>query len=573
MASTVEKVPTQMDVKDTSTPSDPPSIKDGVQSNVGTAVVLTHDEYHLATLGYKQEFIRSLGFFESWSSTFTSMNFISGIPVLFGWVMYTGGPQAAFANWTMVGGLSCIVSLVMAELAASLPTTGGIYFWSYRLGGEKYGPFLSWMTAWWNWAGWISVVPGVQQGSTNFLVSALMIKYPNAEVLRKGWFLWLLTSIGMIFAMIPNIYNPRLLRLYFRFAVAIFFSLFFMYWIWFPIKASEKHFNSSHGAFDLFYNGINLGDKKEASDAYCWVISVLFGAWVFYGYDASAHLAEETKQASTVVAKGIYTSTFSAWILSVPTLIIILFCMQDFDGIISATYANNWAEYLVQLIGENGAVAILSMLWVDSTCATASCFMSAQRVTYAISRDGVLPFSFFFRKLSKRKMAVNAALLVFVMSVAITTAVIGSAVAFSAITATATIATNFSYLIPIIARQTVGRKSFVPAKWNLGRFSAPLAIVASAYILFLFAVLLLPQLYPVDADTLNYAPICIGIITIISLAGWFFPVWGAMHWFQGPIKTITEEELRNARVEGGVATVDEGDALANIEYGHRRKSV
>jgi hypothetical protein len=57
-----------------------------------------------------------------------------------------------------------------------------------------------------------------------------------------------------------------------------------MYWIWFPIEASKKHFNSTHGAFDLFYNGINLGAEKEASDAYCWVISVLFGAWVFYGY-------------------------------------------------------------------------------------------------------------------------------------------------------------------------------------------------------------------------------------------------------------------------------------------------
>ncbi len=247
--------------------------------------------------------------------------------------------------------------------------------------------------------------------------------------------------------------------------------------------------------------------------------------------------------------------------------------MQDFDGIISATYANNWAEYLVQLIGENGAVAILSLLWVDSTCATASCFMSAQRVTYAISRDGVLPFSSFFRKLSKRKMAVNAALLVFVMSCAITTAVIGSAVAFSAITATATIATNVSYLIPIIARQTVGRKSFVPAKWNLGKFSLPLAIIATCYILFLFAVLVLPQLYPVDADTLNYAPICIGIITIISLGAWFFPKWGAMYWFQGPIKTITELELRNARVEGGVATVEEGDAMANMHFGHRKTSV
>ena len=167
-------------------------------------------------------------------------------------------------------------------------------------------------------------------------------------------------------------------------------------------------------------------------------------------------------------------------------------------------------------------------------------------------------------------MAVNAALLVCFMGIAITTAVIGSTVAFSAITATATISTNFSYLIPIVARQTVGRKTFVPAKWNLGKLSMPLAIIATLYILFLFSVLLLPQLYPVDSETLNYAPICIGIISIVSLVGWFFPRWGAMYWFKGPVKTITEQELRGARVEGGVATVEEGDAMENLRFGHRK---
>ena len=124
--------------------------------------ILTHDEYHLATLGYRQEFLRSLGFFESWAAVLTSMNFVSGIPVLFYFVLYTGGPQAAFANWTMVGAFSIFVSLSMAEIAAALPTAGGIYYWSYRLGGEKWGPFLSWICAWYNWGGWVLVVPGVR---------------------------------------------------------------------------------------------------------------------------------------------------------------------------------------------------------------------------------------------------------------------------------------------------------------------------------------------------------------------------------------------------------------------------
>lgn len=424
---------------------------------------------------------------------------------MFGWVMYTGGPTAAFANWTMVGGLAVFVSLSMAEIAAACPTAGGIYFWSYRLGGKRWGPFLAWMTAWWNWAGWVTVVPGVQQGATNFLLSALEIKYPNATLLQQGWFAWLLTAIGMLFAVAPNIYNQRVLQWYFRIACVIFFTLFFIYWIWIPIQVSGK-FQPAEQVFDHFYNGINGGDTKEASDAYCWVIAVLYGGWVFYGFDASAHIAEETKDASENVAKSMWMATLSAWVLSVPTLILFLFAIQDFDAIIDGAYTNNWAEFLIQTIGENGAIAILSMLWVDSTCATASCFMSAQRVTYAVSRDGVLPGSKWFRKLSSEKrMPVNAAWLVYAISVAITLIVIGSEVAFSAITATATIATNFSYLIPIVARHTVGRQIFEPAAWNLGRWSLPIGIVSSVYIMFLCIVLLLPQTFPVTGVCITTA--------------------------------------------------------------------
>jgi hypothetical protein len=211
-----------------------------------------------------------------------------------------------------------------------------------------------------------------------------------------------------------------------------------------------------------------------------------------------------------------WMATLSGWLLSIPTLIIILFCIQDFDGIIGAAYSNNWAEYLMQLIGPAGSVAILVLLWIDSTCATASAFMSAQvflptpakfeiqltssnkRVTYAISRDNVLPFSKYFRKLTKtHRMPLHAAYLVSAVSIAISTAVIGSTVAFSAITATSTIATNFSYLFPIIARQTVGREIFVPAKWNLGKASGVIAAISSVWICYLFVVLLLPQIYPV----------------------------------------------------------------------------
>ncbi|TAQ84582.1 hypothetical protein B7494_g7099 [Chlorociboria aeruginascens] len=498
-------------------------LEDGIGIGMGTAVIgredqFSRDEFLLAKLGYRQEFFRSLGLFENWAATFTSMNFVSGIPVLFGFVMYTGGPEAAFANWVIVGGLSFVAIFIVDD---------GLV---------------------------ITVVPGVQQGATNFLISALEIQYPDSTVLYKGWFAWLLTSIGMLFAMLPNIINQKVLRWYFRFAIIIFHILFLLYWIWLPVRASQTGgFQTSAGVFRHFYNGINEGEEQQASDAYCWTISILFGAWIFYGYDASVHLAEETNDASIVVAQGMWISTLSAWLMSIPTLIVLLFCIQDFNGIISAAYANNFAEYLVQILGVNGATVILALLWVDSTCATASCFMSAQRVTYAISRDGILPGSRYFRRLSKGShMPIHAAILVLVLSIIITTSVIGSTVAFTALTAAATITTNVSYLFPIVARHTVGQHTFEPAPWNLGRWSPLCAIIAGLYISFLVVVLSLPQIYPVRGETLNYAPVMVVAISLISGVGWVFPRWGGRVWFLGPKRTIGEGVDGVVGGEGGV---------------------
>lgn len=195
-----------------------------------------------------------------------------------------------------------------------------------------------------------------------------------------------------------------------------------------------------------------------------------------------------------------WTGTIACWLASIPTLALVMICMQDFLGVVNGGYPNNWAAYLVQLVGPKGAVAILTFTWIDGILCTGVCVLSAQRITFAIARDGILPFSRIWSRVTTgHHLPVNACILIAVLSIAINAAVIGSYVAFSAITAAATVGTNLSYLIPIVARQTVGRKDFQVAKWNLGRYSIPVSAIAIGYISFLFVVLMLPQLYPVNA--------------------------------------------------------------------------
>ena len=68
------------------------------ESSTNEIKLMTKDEYHLATLGYRQVLVRGLGLFENWTATFTTMNFVSGMPILLGFAPATSRPQAACSN-------------------------------------------------------------------------------------------------------------------------------------------------------------------------------------------------------------------------------------------------------------------------------------------------------------------------------------------------------------------------------------------------------------------------------------------------------------------------------------------
>ena len=146
------------------------------------------------------------------------------------------------------------------------------------------------------------------------------------------------------------------------------------------------------------------------------------------------------------------------------------------------------------------ATAILIMNWVDCTCATAAVILSTQRVTFAISRDNILPGSLLFRKVSGVSLIpVNAALLVVFIAAAVSYTVLGSSIAFSAITAMTVVCQNVSYLFVLMTRHTLGRSSFEPARWNLGHLSLPIGCFFMLWITFLSNFLVLSQVFPVTS--------------------------------------------------------------------------
>lgn len=45
---------------------------------------------------------------------------------------------------------------------------------------------------------------------------------------------------------------------------------------------------------------------------------------------------------------------------------------------------------------------------------------------------------------------------------------------------------------------------------------------------------------------MNYTVVVYGGVLVLALAYYYFPVYGGVHWFTGPVRTIEYEEGKNA---------------------------
>ena len=88
-----------------------------------------------------------------------------------------------------------------------------------------------------------------------------------------------------------------------------------------------------------------------------------------------------------------------------------------------------------------------------------------------------------------------------------------------------------SYLVPLVLRNTVYRRRFVPGPFSLGRASGAVNALAVAWVAFAVVLFAIPQVYPVTGVNLNYAPVAVGLTLAIAAAWWALD---ARRWFKGP---------------------------------------
>lgn len=107
----------------------------------------------------------------------------------------------------------------------------------------------------------------------------------------------------------------------------------------------------ANGAINWGYNGINkysLGlksgskstpEKDGPVNAYIWFCGLLMSQWCYTGYDASAHMSEETKNAAVNGPRGIITTIVATFAFGLSYIVSILASITDYNNSTGGPFA------------------------------------------------------------------------------------------------------------------------------------------------------------------------------------------------------------------------------------------
>ncbi|KAF5723464.1 amino-acid permease [Fusarium mundagurra] len=472
-------------------------------------------------LGYKPVLERSFNQFHNFATTFAALYFIGGVRVTFSTGIAAGGNLAYWTSYIVTCVFTFITAAVIAEICSSLPLAGSIYLWAAEAGGPRYGRLFGFVVAWWSTTAWTTFCASNTQAAVNYMLSEIVVfntDFPSdSSSVKFRAVQWILTEIMLALACIWNLLpQARYFKWIFGLSSGIVILDFVLNLIWLPIATSNTlGFRSTHDAFMTTYNGTG------APPGWNWCLSYLATAGVLIGFDASGHVAEETKNASVAAARGIFWSTVVSGIGGFIVVILFLFCVPDAETLFSYGGPQPFVSVYAAILGEGGHIVMnivcILALWFN----TAIAVTAASRLVFAVARDGVLPWSSWVSKVEAGQPR-NAVYVVWGVASVITCTILPSAVAFTSLVSAAGVPSAAAYGLISLARLFLTPKNFPKPAWSLGRLSKPFQVIAVFWNGWVVAVLYSPYVFPVTAESLNYAPIIMAGTTILALLTWWF---------------------------------------------------
>ena len=505
------------------------------------------DESLLHRLGYAQVLYREMGGFSNFAISFTIISILAGCLTSYFIAFNSGGPVAITWGWLIVGFFVLLVALAMGEVASAMPTAGAIYYWSSKLGSPAWG----WFSGWFNLIGQIGVTAAIDYGAAVFWTALLNLWFSGIGTDTHTVFVTF--SVIVALHLLLNLNGVRLLALINT--VSAWWHMLGVAVIVGVLIVVPDHHQSASFVFTKTINESGFSGHSFSSPVFWFVfgIGLLMAQYTYTGYDASAHMSEETRKASRAAALGVVMSVVMSIIFGWVLLLAVTFAVPDVQGTIGAgafdvTYiwqhamSTRWAEFLL-------VIACVAQFF----CGLAS-LTAASRMMFAFSRDGAVPGGRIWRKVSVRhRVPTNAVVAIAVLAWALMLPTLANgAIGYLVGTSIAVIGLYIAYGVPIYLRWRAG-DSFQAGAWTLGshyRWINPIAVCWILLVVILFLMPTVPAGIPwksgFDWNVVNYAPITVGGV-LLAVGLWWLA--SARTWFKGPVVQGTEEELEQIEAQ------------------------
>jgi amino acid transporter len=431
------------------------------------------DARELSRLGYAQELLRAMGGFSSFALSFSIISVLTGITTTYGVALAGGGPAALGIGWPIVSAGTLVVALAMGELASAFPTAGALYHWSAWLGGAGWG----WFTAAMNLVGQLAIVAAIDLGCAQTI--AATAAWPPAA----SW--PLLVAILGSHAII-NVFSVRLVAMLNDLSASIHILGVAI------LVALLLTLGRTHPISWLGYAGFTA--RPDGRYAFGFLNALILGMWTFTGFDASAHVSEETRDPARRAPWGIVSAVAVSAIAGYALVAALTLAIGDLGATASADQP---ALFILRhVLGEAGGRAAMGLAILAMWFCGLSSVTSASRMLFAFARDEGLPMHARLRSVSPRLRTPHVAILAVCgasFALVVVTAPLSGA-AFLAVASLATTGLYTSYGVPILLGAVArgrGRWSRM-GPWNLGPFGRVMAWGAVGWSLAVLVVCALP---------------------------------------------------------------------------------
>jgi amino acid transporter len=444
------------------------------------------DARDLERLGYAQQLFREMGGFSNFAVSFSIISILTGAVLLYGYGLKFAGPIVNSVGWPIVSLFTMCVAMSMAEIASAYPTAGGLYFWATRLGGPGWG----WTTAWLNMLGQVTITAGINIAAAIYLIGAVtrIRGLPPVETP------WSFQVAVMVVILLPQvIINLWGIRLTARLSdLSVWWHIGGVLLIIALLALYGRHHSSLAFLFD-FRPSVT---PAEVSPLYAgapalilFVLALLQAQWTYTGYDASAHMAEETVMARKNSAWGIVLSVGVSAIAGYAMLMVLTWSIPRGDVVATASDPYPVLQIVYANLPLPAAHAVAIVIGVAMWLCGVASVTSMGRMWYAFARDDGMPGSRWLKRVSGRHRTPHVAIIVTaVLSVLICL----YAAAFAVITSISTICLYLAYGIPIWLNARNRRVTPELAPWNLGRWSPLINWIAIVWIAVITVIFMLP---------------------------------------------------------------------------------